>query len=200
MNKKINFRSVIILFILFLLSGLHAEKWVVDTTRSNQVIFYANATLGSFEGKTNHIRGYLMWEGNDTLSTGKAYFEVDLSTLDTGIGLRNSHMRNKYLETEKYPRAIFEGDMIDWKTVSAGKHEISATGILKIHGEIKEISLISTLQQVPEGYRSITNFELNITDFGIEKPGFLLTSMDEQVRLRILLYMTGEETMKQETE
>ncbi|MBK9304990.1 MAG: YceI family protein [bacterium] len=38
--------------------------------------------------------------------------DVDLAALDTGIGLRNRHMRENHLETDRFPQAVFRGARI----------------------------------------------------------------------------------------
>src|SRR5438132_5755067 len=46
---------------------------------------------------------------------GKAVtFVVPLATLKTGIDLRDRHMREKYLETDKYPNAVLE---VPWSAI-----------------------------------------------------------------------------------
>lgn len=174
---------------LLFLSFIRAAELKVDTTRDNPVKFFANSTFGSFEGVTDEIRGSLSWEGEDTMSTGEVYFEVDLETFDTGIGLRNSHMREKYLETDKFPKAIYNGQITAWQETSAGVYQVESKGTMTIHGVEKSFPATAKLYQTESGYRVVTNLKLDITEFNINKPRFLLTSMDKMVRLRLVFYL-----------
>jgi polyisoprenoid-binding protein YceI len=68
--------------------------------------------------------------------TGSATF--DIRTLDTGIDIRNEHMKKKYLEVEKYPNAVLKVTKLELPA-AAGTGEFSATalpfsGTLSLHG------------------------------------------------------------------
>ena len=75
--------------------------------------------VGSFDAMTSIVSGAVRRETTDTGSyTGK--LRVDLSTLDTGIGLRNEHLRSCYLELDRGPEfddAVLSG------IISTNRHE-----------------------------------------------------------------------------
>ena len=57
---------------------------------------------GSFQAKTTALSGSLT-PGASHPPSYDGSLAVDLRTLDTGISLRNEHMREKYLEVDKAP-------------------------------------------------------------------------------------------------
>src|SRR5574339_134056 len=57
---------------------------------------------GSFDAKTTALSGSVTASATGSRVDGT--LAVDLRTLDTGIGLRNEHLRNNYLEVDKGPR------------------------------------------------------------------------------------------------
>lgn len=171
-----------------------AKNLEVDTTRQNEVNFLANSTFGDVEGITHKIAGYVKWEGEDTLSGSEIYFEVPLDSIDTGVGLRNKHMREKYLETEKYPKAIFEGRISSWTAdrTDSNKFRVSSEGTLSIHGVEKTIFVSGTFTKEENHYRVQYFFPLNIKDFNIKKPRFLLVSMDQNIHLKLDFHLKQE--------
>lgn len=61
-------------------------------------------------------------------------FYTDLSTINTGLGLRDRHMRENYLETKKYPSVEFVGKIKENVVLTKGKKKIAiAIGNFKIH-------------------------------------------------------------------
>src|SRR4051812_42213663 len=66
-----------------------------------EVLFQATGPAGlKIEGKTTDL---------SVGSAGKSVrIRVALAGLDTGIALRNKHLKEKYLELEKYPEAVLE--------------------------------------------------------------------------------------------
>lgn len=80
--------------------------------------------------------------------------EVDLNSCDTGINLRNEHMRTKYLETGKYPRALLHGSLIG----------PGFTGTLIVHG--KDSAVTGTFA------KGKLTFKTSLSAHGIAEPGF----------------------------
>lgn len=177
--------ALVILYGCLLCSVALAEEYRVEDSDSNSVKFFARASLGNFTGKTGQISGFITWEGEDTLSTSQVYFEVDLASLDTGIGLRNKHMREKYLQTDTYPKAVYEGKLLQWILQPDSTYLVKTEGMLTIHGVERPFSTIGKLVKKGETYQIYLNFNLNVTDFDIKKPRFLLSSMNEVVALQL---------------
>src|SRR6185503_8682930 len=57
---------------------------------------------GSFDAKTTALSGSVTASPSGSPAF-EGSFAVDLRTLDTGISLRNDHLREKYLEVDKAP-------------------------------------------------------------------------------------------------
>ncbi len=82
-----------LILICFLQIGFAAE-YQVDKSQKNLVKFISDAPMEDFEGVTDKIDGYLFFEGDNLLQGSEMYFEVDLNSLDTGIGLRLQKARH----------------------------------------------------------------------------------------------------------
>ena len=89
-------------------TNLISAEYHVQKSDKNLIKFISKAPIEDFEGKTSKIDGYLKSENPD-FSNGELYFEVDLRKLDTDNGLRDRHMRDNYLHTDKYPYASYTG-------------------------------------------------------------------------------------------
>src|SRR4051812_34300287 len=106
MNSKLN--VIAIIGTLTSLGAFNAfaagNQWMVDLgAGSGTVEFNATGRPSALviNGKGAAPKGKVAVNG--TSVTGSANF--DLTSLDTGINLRNDHMKNKYLEVSKYPQA-----------------------------------------------------------------------------------------------
>lgn len=157
-------------------------EYQVDTDAKNKVTFISDAPVEDFEGVTGNIDGYLLHTGDKLSEGSKLYFEVDLRTLDTGIGLRNRHMREDYLHTDKYPYAKFSG-RVDKTWKGANGPEARVVGKMEIHGKKKELSLKGVLTPSDEGMRVRSTFEVKLTDHGIEVPQFMFMKISEVMKL-----------------
>jgi polyisoprenoid-binding protein YceI len=158
--------------ILFLLiqANLLAQNF---QTANGSVVFLSKAPLSEFEGKSAALKGLVDLD-NNVLD-----FYLDLNTLKTGIGLRDKHMRDNYLETKKFPFAEFTGKMLNIEDITLeelkkGK-EVSAKGVFKIHGVNQERTIKGTLKLSDNGQNLEleTYFEVALKDHNIAKPSVM---------------------------
>ena len=94
------------------LQGQQAYQVAIESERL--VSFTSRTAIDEFEGTTERVDGLVLLDTDElTDLTGgidtEIYFEVDLSSLETGIGMRDRHMRDNYLEVSQYPYAAFGG-------------------------------------------------------------------------------------------
>src|SRR5262249_19863863 len=95
--------------VLAVACAAHAAVFEVRPGPDSKVVFVSKAPTETFEGKTNIMRGTLTLDPGAIGDTITVHLEVDLASLDTGKKMRNQHMREEHLETDKYPKAIFDG-------------------------------------------------------------------------------------------
>ena len=131
------------------------------------------AVLVSVQGTAGlHIEG-VTHELLLTEREGDLVFRVPLSGLDTGIGLRNRHMRG-YLDVANFPDAELHVRRKGVAFPSAGKTaETDVRGTITLHGISRPCSIHYRVEQVQPGeYRVHGTTRIDIRDFGIEVPAW----------------------------
>ena len=108
---------------------------------------------------------------------------VPLAKLDTGIGLRNSHMRDKYLETGKYPNAVLTVAKSAVGVPNGG--EGNAQGTLSLHGKQKPVTFHYAVKKDGAEYAVSGSVKVNMTDFGIEQPSFAGAKVNPDVDVAV---------------
>ena len=177
-------------FVFLHICNLAAGEYNVDKSRQNQVKFVSNAPIEDFEGITDKIDGFIFWENDDLTKNSALYFEVDLNTLDTGIGMRNRHMRENYLHTDQFPLTHFTGKIVSVKRVSETEFDVTAEGDIFIHGVKKLITIIGIMKKEEnEIYHVKCNFVVALTDFEIEVPSIMFYKIDENMELILDFYV-----------
>ncbi len=157
-------------------------EYHVDRESANMVKFISDAPVEDFEGVTKNIDGYLSHTSDGITDGSKLYFEVDLRTVDTGIGLRNRHMREDYLHTDKYPFAKFTGRIVEAEP-SGGKIKVTLRGHMDIHGVKKAMKISGTVSEKAGALHIATTFDVKLTDHKIEVPSFMFLKIDETMKL-----------------
>lgn len=80
---------------------------VRDAVQRDLVTFTSDAPLEKVVGITSALTGYLTLDPDKPGAGASGEFEVDARTLDTGMELRNEHLRNRFLQTARYPFVRF---------------------------------------------------------------------------------------------
>ncbi len=178
--------SRIQILILFAFSLLSAAEYQVDKNKKSQVKFISDAPIEDIEGVTHKIDGYLAWENENLTEQSEMYFEVDLNSIDTGIGLRNRHMRENYLHTDKYPYTYYKGKITSSQKLDDSTFAVVAAGAIFIHGVEKPLAVQGTVKRTGENiYRINTNFQVKLSDFNIEIPSIMFYKINETMELKL---------------
>jgi polyisoprenoid-binding protein YceI len=162
--------------ISFLSHILFPAEAQVFQTQGGYVEFLSKAPLNEFKGTSDKLKGLI------DLQKNVLDFYVDLNTLNTGIKLRDKHMRDNYLETKKYPFAEFSGKIKETIPLGfKGTQNVTALGKFKIHGVEKSIEVPGTLVYLNEGKVQLkTSFPVKLSDYGIAVPSVLFYELSEE--------------------
>ena len=145
---------------------------------------------GSFDAKTKTLTGTLATSGPDKIDGSLA---VDLRTLDTGISLRNDHLREKYLEVDKgsgYDKAVLSEITLKGLSPDAPEGKGSFSGSLALHGVTKTVSGPVEVRKAGAGVRVKASFPVNLPDYNIAEPRYLGVGVKNTVQVDVTFTAT----------
>ncbi|HYS26243.1 MAG TPA: YceI family protein [Vicinamibacterales bacterium] len=138
---------------------------------------------GSFEARTKALSGDVGPAPQQAGGVGGALL-VKLDTLETGIGLRDHHMRENYLEVEKgrgYDVATIEDIQLE---KADGKGTFKAT--LLLHGQKRQVTGTSIVHRRGDGTTHVdAEFPLKVSEFEIPKPTYLGVGVRDEIRVKV---------------
>lgn len=111
-----------------------------------------------------------------------------LKSLDTGIALRNKHLTEKYLQTEKWPTATLKipttaiAPVLDAPGITSWKGNF--TGALTLHGNTKDLKGDYTIELDGDSYRWWFTTEIDLENFAVEPPNYLGVGVGKMVPIR----------------
>lgn len=171
------------------MSVVYPQQLTVNNGQLNSIKFLAKSTLSNFEGTTSAVEGFIKWDSALT-NDSKIEFKIYLDSIDTGIGLRNTHMRDTYLETNKYPFAQFRGTITNQILKTKLESEVEVDGYIKIHGVERNQKIKGRLYDYGKLFKLESSFDISLSDFNIEQPSFLFISVDNEISLECVIYLT----------
>lgn len=158
--------------------------FVNDPVGRNVVTFTSEAPLEDIVGTTHQIVGHIVWDPENPAKIGKGNFTVPIESLDTGIPLRNEHLRGEdWLNAAEYPQITLAIKSIknvekEKETEAFTTYSLDMDVQLALHGQTKTMTIPGKATYFPESEKTRqrlpgnllagrSEFEVNLSDFGI---------------------------------
>ena len=172
---------IIILLVLFVIIPVSAKD--IYFTRSGDVSFFSWTPIEDIKAKNNQVTCVLDME------TGETSFRIPIRGFVFKNGLMQEHFNENYLESEKYPNAIFNGKIEDWKdfSITSKPQKVIIAGEMTIHGvtnSIKEPGLIYLDKQKVNGEAT---FKIMLVDYDVKIPKKKKKNIAESVEIKMNL-------------
>lgn len=114
--------------------------------------------------------------------------EFDLQSLDTGIELRNDHMKNKYLQVSQYPTARLELKSVpvtsSWSVNSPKLEETEFSGDLTLHGQRRPAK---GRFSIDDSGKVEAKMKIKLSDFQVEIPSYMGITVADEVEIKVQL-------------
>lgn len=175
---------------------------VDDSMGRDTVNFTSDAPIELIAGRTNKVAGKIVIDDSLDVSITpfQADFQIDLDSIDTGIEMRNQHMRDNFLETEKFPKATFKvtkvaGNLAVLKDGTTTK--VNAIGEFTVHGKTVQRSIPVTVtyyapcdesRQKSQACDAIVikaTFPVKLAEHNIQRPEMLFQKLADTVYLTV---------------
>ncbi|HTG66392.1 MAG TPA: YceI family protein [Flavobacterium sp.] len=102
------------------------------------------------------------------------------------VALMEEHFNENYIESSKYPKAIFKGIIKNFNLNSINKNgtKLELNGKLELHGVSKDISVFAIVKKSGEDIELVSDFDLTPADFNIQIPKIVRQKIAETVHVK----------------
>jgi polyisoprenoid-binding protein YceI len=151
---------------ILLATMVFAGNWNVDSANA-KIGFSVKGPFGTVNGTFTGLQSTVKFDPAD-LAGSSVDASIDASTVSSGIGLRNHHLKSEeeWLNTEKYPRISYKSTKIQ-KTGTG----YLALGDLKIKDVSKPVGIPFTFTSNGNTGVFKGEFSFKRLDFNLGKPG-----------------------------
>ena len=156
---------VLLAIVLMISLGVFSQQVLKPVDEKSSVKFKIknfgfNTVTGSFQGVQGTIRF-----SPDNLSSSTIDVTVDAKSVNTGINMRDNHLRKpEYFDVKKYPVIRFVSSKIGPSTKSG---TLFISGKLTIKSVTRDVSFPFTATVEEDGYVFSGEFKINRIDFGV---------------------------------
>lgn len=159
---------------LALTVGTNAQKYAAEKT---MISFYSHATIEDITAKNEKVASIF------NASTGEIVFSIPVSEFQFAKSLMQEHFNEKYMESDKFPKATFQGIIAGFDPTAKGAQQLKAKGKLTIHGVTKEVEIPGTLEKAGDKISLKSKFIIKLEDYNITRPQIMWTKIADQVEV-----------------
>jgi polyisoprenoid-binding protein YceI len=164
-------KLITILFVLPLCC--YAQTFVSE---QSNIRFYSSALIEDIEAINEKAKSVI------DLETGQIVFSVDIDGFQFAKSLMQEHFNENYLESEKYPKSTFKGQIVNWSN-KEGVQEVEVKGDLMIHGITKNVNLKGTIEVNKNSVKIESIFTVKLVDYKIKIPKAVFYNIAEEVEV-----------------
>jgi len=156
------------IFLCFLLTGISFTGMTQNKlfTKSGTISFFSKTSIEKIEAINKKVLAVI-----DT-AKNKIEFSVLIKGFEFEKALMQEHFNENYLESDKYPKAVFKGNF-DEKNMPVifsdnTTQNLQVSGNLTIHGVTKPITIVAVFTVKKQVRSAATSFKILLIDFNIK--------------------------------
>lgn len=151
-------------------------------TKTGQIYFVSDTPMEKIEA-TNKSSNCVL-----DMASGKLEFGVLIKGFQFDKALMQEHFNENYMESNKFPKSTFKGQIDNYKTIDVtknGKYPVKVSGDLTLHGVSQKV--------VTDGFVTVNNgkidadatFDIKVEDYGIEIPSLVKDKIAKNVKIKV---------------
>lgn len=99
--------------------------------------------------------------------------------------LMQTHFNEKYMESDKYPKASFQGKVAGFNFSAGGTQQVRATGKLTMHGVTRDVDIPGTIEVNGSKLILKAKFPVKLDDYKIIVPQVVWDKIAQQVEVTL---------------
>jgi polyisoprenoid-binding protein YceI len=179
-------RQVHLLLVVLLgwLAAAPAQGPTKYFTRSGTITFFSATPMEDISATNSRVAAAV------DVQSGQVVFTVLMQDFQFPKKLMQTHFNENYVESEKYPKATFTGQLVGFQPTAldqAGPQPTVAEGDLTIHGVKRHVRVPGSLEKRGNRLLVNTKFSVETADYNIEIPALVRGHIAKTVDVTVAL-------------
>jgi polyisoprenoid-binding protein YceI len=170
-------KFLVLLFTLFCISATAQSRYF---TKEGRISFFSEAPLENIEAHNQQVTSILDFAKSEVAIT------LLMKSFKFEKSLMEEHFNENYIESSKYPKAIFTGSFKSESAIDANKngvYPVTIDGSLTLHGVTQPIKTTGSIEVKNGSVVAKTKFKIAIKDYNIEVPKLVVKNIAEIVEV-----------------
>ena len=151
-------------------------------TRNGHIDFFSSTPMENIKADNNKVSSVI------DINTGDLEFSALIAAFQFEKALMQEHFNENYMESEKFPKAMFKGKIMNLAAVKFsedGTYNADITGTLTIHGVTKEITTKATFVVKDGKFKAQSTFVVRPEDYNIEIPKLVREKIAKEIKVSV---------------
>jgi polyisoprenoid-binding protein YceI len=171
-----------ILLLAFVAIAFFSSAQTKYFTKTARIFFDASSSLEKIDAINDKGTSVI------DFSTGQIEVGVLMKAFLFERALMQEHFNENYVESDKFPKAVFKGTIADPSSIDKSKdgtYPVKATGKLTLHGVTKDVSTTVMFTVKNGAISAATDFKIETADYDIEIPGVVKDKIAKTVNINV---------------
>ena len=169
-----------LLILMAAILSVSGQKYI---TQTGSIKFFSEAPLENIESTNNQVSSVMDME------TGNIAFSLLMKAFNFEKALMQEHFNEKYIESDKFPKSSFKGQIKDFNAdqLLDVEQDVTVDGSLTIHGVTKEVSIPGKLKLDGDKLLGTSTFYIEVADYEIKIPATVRDNIAKSVEVTVNL-------------
>jgi polyisoprenoid-binding protein YceI len=146
-------------------------------TKNGAINFYSKAPMEDITADNNQVLSIV------DAGKGKMAISILMKSFLFEKALMQEHFNENYVESDKYPKATFKGDILGFYSVNETTSKKQVKGVLTIHGVSKEITIEANMTKKDDIFLVEGDFMVNLEDFKVKIPAIVAKKIAKEIKV-----------------
>jgi hypothetical protein len=151
-------------------------------TKTGKIDFFSSTPIENIEAVNNDVSSFLNVEKNELV------FAVLIKSFRFEKALMQEHFNENYMESDKFPKAQFKGNIQDFDQNNYkkdGEYTVNVKGDLTMHGVTKNITVPGTILVKNGKISALSKFKVRCADYEIKIPSVVSNKISEEIDVNV---------------
>ncbi len=162
----------IILFFTLSMRPVENERII---TRQGQVSFFSYTSVENIKAENNQVLSIV------DLQKGTIAVSMLMNSFIFEKALMKEHFNESYIESDVYPKATFEGNIVDFDPSDKNDQTRMIRGTFTMHGVSKELEIKTKIERKGKNYILSGTFEALVKHYNIKIPPLLAGNIADSI-------------------
>ncbi len=170
---------IILIALLFTCQFSQAQKLI---SKDGHIWFYSHTPMEDIEAHNHQVVAVL------DPTNGGLIFTLLVKSFDFKREMMQEHFNENYMESDTYPKAGFKASILSFDQIDLekdGKHEVTVSGELTIHGITKPVSENGMIEIVGNVISVKSDFTIKPSDYDISIPELVEEKIAKNIEVHV---------------